>query len=315
LLWIKENLVKGRYICESGDGGCTHEGGDTWASGKHIGCCSGLKENLVKGRYICEYEGGGGCQKSQYGCCPDGVTSKTNPTGTNCSGTGGGNVLDPCHGNDNNIFVPGDKGGAICTSRGKHTYQYSPYFNTCNGKDITLRGTKGDSCIYRSTKNSSGYSNLDLNKVKQIDFDVSAKDCEKDWAAIWLDPHPYKDKNNSATSGEIDMIEIISGHASHNFGGCNDGKHCRQAKIANPVGKNFKKHITLRSDNGYVTLNNCDGDKPCSYNNNAFIDTNKVGTPGKTYTFVADIFKSDGSKGTTSSSGCELTMKNLKVHY
>jgi len=42
---LKEELIKGRYICESG-GGCTPENGDTWASGKHIGCCSGLKKIL-----------------------------------------------------------------------------------------------------------------------------------------------------------------------------------------------------------------------------------------------------------------------------
>jgi len=212
----------------------------------------------------------------------------------------------------------------------------------CGVSDITLSGGSDKSCIYTST-----IGTIDMSKVSQIDFDLFAEDCDKDWCSIWLDPFPYPKVADSGKSGEIDFIEIMSDQRDDkkqalrtNFGGAY-GEYAKQ-QIWNDIYpldmKNIKKHVTLRKriigGDVIAYINICDDQNECpdlesKYKEIAWINLSKfpVGDPNTPpgtlmkYNIVVDIWKTnkspDGSYsgGSNTATDCKFTVRNLKIKY
>lgn len=255
---------------------------------------------------------------------------------------------------DDSIFVSHGRGAQGCYKGNGLNMQNMPTsldngkisagVYKCGTTDITLSGGTDKACVFTST-----IGTIDMSKVTQIDFDLFAENCEKDWCSLWLDPSPYPKVADSGKSGEIDLVEIMSDQTSGdqspqalrtNFGGAyGSDAHQMLWNTRDTIDmKNIKKHITLRKStiNGSVIayVNICDGQNPCpdlaaSYTDIAWINLSNfpVGDPDipegteMMYNLIADIWKTDQSPdgsysgGSNNATDCKFTIRNLKIKY
>ena len=190
----------------------------------------------------------------------------------------------------------------------------------CSGDNTSLVfATNGIGCFKTEIKSDC---NFDLRKVKQIDFDISMKDCKNVWASFWATPAGIW--QGGGNSGEMDFIELCpakTGQVYSNWAGEVEGKN-KKAVLA-PNADNFNDHITVRNDgNGKITVGN-------AYYNNIYSSYACKSDPGYAnciYSFIADVWNGLSGdpgyencmdptykhKGKTDNK-CTFIIKNIKI--
>jgi hypothetical protein len=164
---------------------------------------------------------------------------------------------------------------------------------------------------------------FDINKVKEISFDLDAQGCADVWTApLWMVPPNWGP--TQWVSGEIDFFEICQQKPTVSFGS-EPGQHGVWSVDANHVQNKVRIHFDHATDT--ITSEICDlRSEKCQSSgytrHGYFEDIKKSHNPAGTgMTFVSDIWNGssgDGgflgcARGGQHDSSCKYSVKNVKV--
>lgn len=98
-------------------------------------------------------------------------------------------------------------------------------------------------CIWYQMKDSQGLCEVDMDKIQEVYFDVSASNCGREWICpLWTTPRDWGSVQDK--SGEIDFMENCNGSLNISFGQ-NPGEF-RQWGL--DAGTGFNGHVNLLFD-------------------------------------------------------------------
>merc|ERR1712096_63344 len=180
---------------------------------------------------------------------------------------------------------------------------------------IRIEDTERNGCAFRQSE-----LEVDLHKVKRIDFDVETgcikgrANCRPLWFAFWLFPEgdeqykPFgpkpKDKDQM-DFGEIDLVEASEDgrYVSFNYAGRNF-RHpgtCAQEVWNNVNGLSVKHHVSMFVEGKYAWMRRCAfGSKQCRKTTRSssrnWIDLSSTRNwQSRKYTFIADMWDLKGT--------------------
>lgn len=163
---------------------------------------------------------------------------------------------------------------------------------------------------------------FDINKVKEISFDLSAQGCADVWAApLWMVPPKWGPTQR--VSGEIDFFEFCKGNPNVSFGSSPTDYSQWSVDKNNVKGQ---VHIRFDQAKDIITTQICDPKgqncKSGYTRTGYFADIKKSVNPsGAGMTFVSDIWNgSEGDQGFDGcanggkhDSSCSYSVRNIKV--